>query len=320
MAYKKFKKYTPEQREAKKQEKIEKSVLPILELLKKGIVPWKKRYQAGTEEPVNPVTGHYYSGGNCFYAWMIGSFVYGNDCRFATAKQWKEVGGYPKKGSKACYFAKPRMYKEDKNDPDSAMIVGGFDYYPVFNYTQINGVDDSLLHETVKPVKNDNTPIESAEEFFGMYDISIINSVQPSYSPKNDIVAMPDMSTFDSAIAYYHTLAHETGHWTGHEDRMNREGIKNVKFGSENYSQEELIAELFSCMVRKHCGIDSELEMEVSAGYIESWISVFENDPKILHTASSQAYSAFEKYLDGSFIGTESKTLSECRETALIAA
>ena len=56
---------------------------------------------------------------------------------------------------------------------------------------------------------------------------------------------MPERETFDSEAAYYATLLHEMTHSTGHESRLARPGVPNpIRYGSHEYSQEELVAEM----------------------------------------------------------------------------
>ena len=76
------------------------------------------------------------------------------------------------------------------------------------------------------------------------------------YSPRDDVIRIPAPSTFYSPEDYYHTLFHEMTHATGHGSRLDREGVTNpVKFGSERYSKEELIAELGAAFLSNEAGI-----------------------------------------------------------------
>jgi hypothetical protein len=55
-------------------------------------------------------------------------------------RQWKEVGRYPKKGSKALYILTPRHKKvKDKGNDDDKMILTGFMPAPVFGYEDTDG-------------------------------------------------------------------------------------------------------------------------------------------------------------------------------------
>lgn len=64
------------------------------------------------------------------------------------------------------------------------------------------------------------------------------------YSPANDTITLPPMTTFHSEYGYYATKLHESCHATGHPSRLNRD-IEN-SFGSQKYAIEELRAEIGS--------------------------------------------------------------------------
>jgi antirestriction protein ArdC len=56
---------------------------------------------------------------------------------------------------------------------------------------------------------------------------------------------MPRPTTFDSGQEYYSTLFHELTHSTGHPSRLDRDSVRvTARFGSHEYSKEELIAEM----------------------------------------------------------------------------
>jgi antirestriction protein ArdC len=79
-------------------------------------------------------------------------------------------------------------------------------------------------------------------------------------------------------------------HSTGHASRLDREGVTlPIKFGSERYSKEELIAELGASFLSNEAGILNQVQFDNSAAYLGSWIEKFQNDPKMIFTASSQA-------------------------------
>ena len=82
---------------------------------------------------------------------------------------------------------------------------------------------------------------------------------------------------------------HKT-HATGHSTRLDREGITQpAKFGSERYSKEELIAELGAAFLSNEAGIFTNLQFENSSAYLGSWIQKFQNDPRMIVSAASQA-------------------------------
>jgi hypothetical protein len=83
------------------------------------------------------------------------------------------------------------------------------------------------------------------------------------------------------------TLLHEASHWSGHEQRLNRD-LTN-RFGTGAYAAEELIAELTAAFLCAHLGLEGELR---HAGYIDSWIGLLKDDPRAVFTAASKASQA----------------------------
>lgn len=103
------------------------------------------------------------------------------------------------------------------------------------------------------------------------------------------MIRIPDKNDFLNKEEYYSTLFHELTHSTGHEKRLNREGVtKAVNFGSDKYSNEELIAELGSAFLCAISGIANKV-IDNQQAYINDWIEIFRKDKKMLIQASRQA-------------------------------
>jgi antirestriction protein ArdC len=109
------------------------------------------------------------------------------------------------------------------------------------------------------------------------------------YSPLDDSITLPPFAAFFSPTDYYSTRAHETGHWTSHALRCNRELGK--RFGDNAYAVEELVAELTAAFVCAHLGLSSE-PREDHAQYIASWLRVLNADKRAIFTAASKAQQA----------------------------
>ena len=90
-------------------------------------------------------------------------------------------------------------------------------------------------------------------------------------------------------------------HSTSHKDRLNRieETGKIAAFGSENYSKEELTAEIGSSFLMNYCGIENDNTFKNHTGYIQSWINVLKNDNKFIVSAASKAEKATKYVLNG---------------------
>jgi len=86
-------------------------------------------------------------------------------------------------------------------------------------------------------------------------------------------------------------------HSVGHRSRLARhDKIGDHQFGSQDYSQEELCAEMGAAFM---CGI-TNIENETiqnNAAYIKSWIRKFKDDSKVLVMAATQAQKAVDYIL-----------------------
>ena len=103
---------------------------------------------------------------------------------------------------------------------------------------------------------------------------------------------MPPDNQFKQREEYYCTLFHELIHATGHESRLDRASLKQfTRFGDDDYSQEELVAELGAAMLCGAAGL-APLTIKNSAAYIQSWLKVLKNDKTFVIRASGLAQKA----------------------------
>ena len=103
---------------------------------------------------------------------------------------------------------------------------------------------------------------------------------------------MPPRGAFKSEAGYYSTLFHELTHSTGHASRLNRKTItEKTGFGSEDYSKEELIAELGAAFLCGFTGVEQKT-IENSAAYIASWRAKLTEDKRLIISAAAQAQRA----------------------------
>ena len=109
---------------------------------------------------------------------------------------------------------------------------------------------------------------------------------------------MPDLGAFVSPDAYYATRFHELAHATGHPRRLGRKGVAGtVRFGSADYSREELVAELASAFVCAAIGLDNSLDnslVDRSAAYVAGWLRALREDNRAVVVAAGQAQRAAE--------------------------
>ena len=94
------------------------------------------------------------------------------------------------------------------------------------------------------------------------------------YAPHSDIINIPATLTFFNAdgqsatSAFYAVIFHEVVHWTA--KRVSRPAGASW-FGTEEYAQEELVAELGAIMLMLHYGVDIGAP-ERHAFYFQHWL------------------------------------------------
>jgi antirestriction protein ArdC len=117
------------------------------------------------------------------------------------------------------------------------------------------------------------------------------------YFPSRDVVLMPEMQSFADSEEFYSTLFHELAHSTGYQNRLDRVGVTaNWAFGSHEYSEAELIAEMTSSFLCGFAGIGQKT-MPNSAAYIGGWLRKLQADPRYIIKASSKAQKAVDYIL-----------------------
>lgn len=252
----------------------------IIEKLEQGTIPWQKPFL--NSSAVNWKTQKEYRGINTL---LLSAGEY------ATFNQIKEAGGKVKKGEKSSIVVFWKMLDIENKDTGIEEQIPMLRYYRVFKVgEQTENIEpkrktESFSHNSIETaeaiIKNfKNKPkITFADE--GAY-----------YQPTLDFVNVPPKSSFPKIHDYYSVIFHELVHSTGHEKRLNREGIaKFDKFGSVKYSKEELIAEIGASMLCGVAGIEDRT-LDNSASYIKSWLSALNNDNTLIIKASQQAQKA----------------------------
>ena len=107
------------------------------------------------------------------------------------------------------------------------------------------------------------------------------------------------MEQFQNEAEYYSTVFHELTHSTGHKKRLDRLNSSiTARFGSEDYSKEELIAEIGSANLMNLLGIETSRSFRNSTAYIENWLSVLRSDVKFIVSASCKAEKAVKYILN----------------------
>jgi antirestriction protein ArdC len=275
----------------------------IIEHLEKGTVPWRKPWtDAGL--PQNLISKKPYRGIN---VWLLAMCGYSRNY-FLTFKQVKELGGSVKKDEKGHIVLFWKWVKKDKATDTNQETEEANDkqnmkpllrYYLVFNIDQCIGIPETSIPIVSRP----NQPLVECENILDAMPLVPVvehKEQQAYYSPIKDIINMPRMDTFVSSEKYYTTLFHELVHSTGHTKRLNRKEVMSKDtFGSEQYSIEELTAEIGASYLSSHTGIVLD-DFADNASYISGWLGVLKKDKRFIIYASAQAQRATEFILNQS--------------------
>lgn len=249
--------------------------------------------------PHNPLSDVFYKGGNRFRLMLEMHDKGYQDPRWATFKQYKEKGFYPKKGEERVLCEKWIFTREktilNENNEKVRVIeeleIPQVSYFKVFNAEQIQ---DFPVIEF--PEKKETPIFEFADRLIETSECPVLEKPQDRayYSPAMDQIVLPLRNLFKDDVSFAKTLLHEMGHSTGHLTRLNREFAS--KFEVEKYAKEELRAELGAMFAEADFGIQLKGEhYEDHSDYLKSWIGALQNDYNEFFRACADAEKISER-------------------------
>lgn len=216
--------------------------------------------------------------------------------RWATYKQWQELGAQVRKGERSSQVAFWKVSDpatsdgaeaegDDQQETRRPILARG---YAVFNAAQVD--NDPAPITAPLPARPEIERIEEAEAFFAAMQADVRHGgARAFYRPTSDHIQMPPFEAFRDAVAYYATLSHEVTHWTGAKSRLDRD--LTGRFGSEAYAAEELVAELGAAFLCADLNLANEPRPD-HAAYVSSWLKVLREDSRAIFTAASKAQQA----------------------------
>ena len=267
----------------------------IIAAIEAGTPPWRKPWDpdkaGGPAMPRNAVTGQRYRGINVLTLGMSALAFDSGDPRWATYKQAAVRGWQVRKGERGTtgYFFKRLELRDDKrsdDDEDAMRRIPLLRAFTLFHASQIDGIPDYVPPTIAEAPWR--AP-EAAEIILANSGAVVrIGGDRAFYSPTTDHIQMPPPSAFATAEGFCGTLLHEASHWTGHASRLNRD-LRN-RFGSHDYSREELRAEIGQVMVCAELGIAvSDSDFSNNAAYVASWLERLRSDRKEIFRAAADA-------------------------------
>jgi antirestriction protein ArdC len=265
----------------------------IIERLEAGVVPWRQPWRK-IGAPRNLVSSQEYRGINVF---VLASMGYDSPY-WLTWHQLKGFGGTVRKGQKACPVVlwKWRDCQTDEVDSTGAPVIDSrplLRYYSVFNVLQCDGIAEHIPEaDHTRPAFDPITAADAVASGMPLPPTVEHGFRQACYMPVTDVVRMPQRESFAPAESYYSTLFHELVHSTGNTKRLARKGItESTQFGSEEYSQEELVAEMGAAFLCGQVSIEPAT-LDNSAAYIQSWLEKLRGDSRLVVQAAAQAQKA----------------------------
>lgn len=275
----------------------------ILAVLDKGVVPWRRPW-VGNSLCVKRRTGEPYSFVNQLLLSpdFDGTLESLNSGEFATFKQIQAEGGKLRKGAKGLKVVFYKWYEvkdETSDDADAKKLV------PILRYSTVFNIRDTDLEPkwTSKEFELNARPDAEAERMLTNYwqteKIRVKRgggATQAYYRPDTDAITLPSIDRFCDTAEYYSTAFHESVHSTGHESRLNRIN-KCASFGSEDYSKEELVAEIGASALVSMCGLETESSLQNNAAYIKGWRDAIAKDNKLIVSAAGKAEKAVSRIL-----------------------
>lgn len=267
----------------------------IIDWLKQGLIPRKQtRITRGqknfsTKEPYKWFNQLLLS----FIAWKRNISTYRLTRKQMTAlgwtlKEWAEP-------TRICFYKRLTLETthktrkgEEKNDE-----VPMLRYYIVYNLSDIEWIEIPEEEKAVEIKADDQKAFDEILLYMKKQDIGQMSG-KPCYNITRDCIQMPQIADFDSMWYFLETFFHEVTHSTWATNRLDRKIANN--FGNEDYSKEELVAEIGSSILCNEYGVD--VDKKNKQAYINWRINALEDKPNMIITAGNKAFKAVEFYFD----------------------
>ena len=276
-------------------ELYEKIAAQIRTQLAEGTLPWHRPWAVDPDRQVSkPLRENAvpYQGINVLILWGAAIEAGYASPFWMTYRQAQSIGAQVRRGEKATHIVFAKTAKKrgtDEFGDETEVLLPVRRVYAVFNADQIDGLPEKYVPEI--PDVNPDQRDAHCEAWFGGLGIDVrFGGTRAYYAPGPDRIQMPHFETFESAQAFWSTLAHEHVHSTGHKSRLGRDFGPR---GTPAYAREELVAELGSAFLCADLGIASSPRSD-HASYIASWLKLLEDEPRAVFDAATQAQRAVE--------------------------
>ena len=264
----------------------------IISQMENGIIPWQKPWVA-CGKAISRSTGKPYS--------LLNQMLLGRPGEYLTFKQCQEAGGKVRKGEKSQMVVFWKWVEQEDEETGEKKEIPFLRYYNVFHIDQCEGIEAKHTTETAFP--DEAETLAAAQEIIADYidregvRLTHQEGDRAFYRPATDENVLPLRRQFHSTAEYYSTAFHEITHSTGHEKRLNR--LNHAAFfGTEDYSKEELVAEIGAATLVNHIGLETSSSFRNNAAYIQNWLKVLKDDKRFIVSAAGKAEKAVNLILN----------------------
>ena len=260
----------------------------IIADLESGTVSWHKPWTCA-QPAISHTTGKAYSLLNQL---LLG----GRGGEYVTFQQAQKEGGRVRKGEKASMVVFWKWLTVENEDTGEEKDVPFLRYFNVFHIDQCEGITPKFRASELQiiiPAAANDAAEAVIHDYIAASGVKLISRERSEafYRPSTDTVVLPLIKQFSDTAEYYSTAFHELTHSTGHPKRLNRI-TETARFGSAPYSREELCAELGASFLLNRLGIETPGSFRSNAAYISHWLSVLNEDKRLLVSAAGQADKA----------------------------
>ncbi len=259
--------------------------------MEQGIIPWRKPWMAAGRA-ISHTTGMAYS--------LLNQMLLGRPGEYLTYNQCQQEGGHIRKGEKARIVVFWKWLEKKDEETEEVTQVPYLRYYNVFHIDQCEGITAKHAEMQAHPANADEAAEAIITEYAKREGVTIEHHAGDSafYQPMTDRIVLPLLDQFAETAEYYGTAFHEMVHSTGHAKRLARLDT-TANFGGEEYSKEELIAEIGSAALVHHAGLETASSFRNSAAYVQNWLTVLKDDKRFIVSAAGKADKAVSYILAG---------------------
>ena len=256
----------------------------MIQEMEQGQIPWRKPWMA-SGAAISHTTGKPYS--------LLNQMLLGRPGEWLTFKQVQQENGYVRKGEKARFVVFWKFVTMKDEETEEEKEVPFLKYYNVFHISQCENIKARHAQTNPNPAKADETAEAIIREYVNREGVTLEQCEGDAafYQPSTDRIVLPLLRQFAETAKYYGTAFHEMIHSTGHMKRLARLD-STANFGSEEYSKEELVAEIGSAALVFHAGLETADSFHNSAAYCQNWLQALKNDKRFIVSAAGKADKA----------------------------